>query len=308
MEDILSDYHIGGCECEKFGLPLNFPPGTESSDSFIIEIGFKNFNRKFLNPYKENLGNISFEMIPIKGGEFIMGDNEDESDDAPEHNAFVSDFLLGKHEVTIEEYLLFAHETRTHLPKWYEDIVSSDSLNNSISKSRYVEWGLSLLNPRLPIIGVSWIDANSYCHWLSNRTKKKFRLPTEAEWEYAAGGGSNNRSKFAGASNEEQLDLYAWHDGNSNNIIHEVGLKQPNALGLYDMCGNVWEWCLDYYRSDSYIKGRKKKASETQPDKFRVYRGGSCLNTTKYTSVTYRNFCVPDSSEENLGFRVVLEV
>jgi formylglycine-generating enzyme required for sulfatase activity len=130
-----------------------------------------------------------------------------------------------------------------------------------------------------PVVHVSWNDAKAYCAWLSEKTGKTVRLPTEAEWEYAAGGGSGKRTKYAGTSEASELTDHAWYSENSGGNTHLVGEKKPNSLGLHDMSGNVWEWCEDWYGETYYdeckTKGRVSNPHGPTTGRARVLRGGS---------------------------------
>ena len=139
---------------------------------------------------------------------------------------------------------------------------------------------------------------------LNRLTGKNYRLPTEAEWEYAAGGGSTNRTKWAGTNSESSLESYAWYGSNSNSQTHPVGTKSPNGLGLYDMSGNVWEWCSDW-------KANYSSSSQTNPQgpssgSYRVSRGGSFGRDPSYCRAANRLGDRPGLPRDGLGFRVVL--
>ena len=162
-------------------------------------------------------------MIPIDGGTFTMGSNDGGSDEKPTHTVKVSSFSMGKHEVTVAEYKAFciaAGRTMPDAPSW-------GWIDNH------------------PIVNVNFDDANAYCKWLSETTGKNYRLPTEAEWEYAARGGTkSNNFIYSGGNISEDV---AWSSNNAGGQTQAVGLKSANELGLYDMSGNAWEWCTDWY-------------------------------------------------------------
>ena len=135
---------------------------------------------------------------------------------------------------------------------------------------------------------------------LNRLTGKNYRLPTEAEWEYAAGGGSTNRTKWAGTNSESSLESYAWYGSNSNSQTHPVGTKSPNGLGLYDMSGNVWEWCNDWYKGYPGSSGITDYTGS-----FRVIRSGGWGDGPSYCRAANRRN-TPEGRYVNLGFRVVL--
>jgi formylglycine-generating enzyme required for sulfatase activity len=161
----------------------------------------------------------------------------------------------------------------------------------------------------LPVENVSWNDAVEFCKEVSEKEGKTYRLPTEAEWEYACRAGTT--TKFSFGNSESQLGYYAWYKQNSGDKTHPVGEKKPNAWGLYDMQGNVWEWCLDWYAKNWYSKGpAENPLNERYGDKWgRVLRGGGWDASPAYfCSVSLRlNYCYPSVRIENVGFRVVLD-
>ena len=154
-----------------------------------------------------------------------------------------------------------------------------------------------------PVEQVSWHDAVAYCKKLSSLTGKRFRLPTEAEWEYAARGGQKSKGyKYAGSNS---LDGVAWYYINSGNKTEEVGKKQPNELGLYDMTGNVWEWCSDWYGEEYYKESSADNLKGPATGTYRVLRGG-CYNARLLNPrVANRLYNTPDSRNRKDGFRVV---
>ena len=183
----------------------------------------------------------------------------------------LSSFSIGRYEVTQEEW---------------EAVMGSNPSN--------------FKGKKLPVEQVSWDDCQTFIRKLNQMTGKHFRLPTEAEWEYAARGGNKSRGyKYAGGDN---LGSVAWYTDNSGNKTHEVGKKQPNELGLYDMSGNVREWCQDW-------KGGYRSSSQTNPTgpssgSYRVNRGGDWINRARYCRVSYRSYITPDNRNSLLGLRL----
>lgn len=154
----------------------------------------------------------------------------------------------------------------------------------------------------LPVERVSWEDCQAFITKLNQLTGKTFRLPTEAEWEYAARGGAKSRGyKYSGSNN---IDDVAWYDDNSDDETHPVKTKAPNELGLYDMSGNVFEWCNDWY--GDYSRSAQTNPTGPNTGSFRVYRGGSWVSGAGSCRVSFRNYDYPGYRFNLLGFRLVL--
>jgi len=234
---------------------------------------------------------VSAKMVYVKGGWFEMGADDGytinanpNSHEGPIHKVYLNDFYIRNYEVTFAEYDKFCEATGRRKPE---------------DKS----WGRG----NRPVINVSWHDATAYCEWLSIQTGKSYRLPTEAEWEYAARGGNKSRGfEYSGSNNINEV---AWYSNNSNDKTHPVGTKQQNELGIYDMSGNVNEWCNDWYSDDYY--SRSPDRNPTGPLKGnsnynRIIRGGSWLENEIECRVTWREFC--SRQYENTGFRYVQDL
>ena len=266
----------------------------------------KQTSKKTEKNYTEKVGNTAFEMIYVKGGTFNMGSNEDVRE-KPIHKVSVDDFYIGEKVVTVNEYMVFANETNSHFPEWMEK--GSEYNVDTGTDEHYKNLGDALKNGNNPIVGVSWLDATAYCKWLSDKTTgKSYRLPTEAEWEYAAGGGASallsNRNKWAGTKNENKLGDYAWYGKNSDSKTHVVGDKLPNELKLYDMSGNVWEWCNDWYNEDYYKNSPKDNPQGAKSGSSRVMRGGGWSYDADGCRVAFRSNYVPVNRISNGGFRL----
>ena len=212
-------------------------------------------------------------MVRIEGGTFRMGSMEDK-DEQPIHPVTLHSFEIGKYPVNQRQW----------------KAVMGDNPSG-------------FRGDDLPVEKVSWEDCQLYCEQLSKKTGLSFRLPTEAEWEYAAGGGNRDRTKWAGTDQENQLEAYAWYEKNSNNQTHPVGQKKPNALGLYDMSGNVWEWCQDRWRESYQDAPADGSAWEAGKSAYRVRRGGRWSSTAANLRVANRNSGDPDRRGYFLGFR-----
>ncbi len=214
------------------------------------------------------------EMVFVKGGTFMMGSNNGGDDERPVHQVTVSDFSIGKYEVTQAQWRI---------------LMGSNSSNFS---------GCD----QCPVEQVSWDDVQQFITTLNSKTGKKYRLPTEAEWEYAARGGNQSRGYTYSGGND--IGSVAWYDGNSGYKTHAVGQKQANELGIYDMSGNVWEWCSDWY--GPYSSSAEVNPSGGYSSKSRVSRGGGWGYNPQNCRMANRDFNVPGASYFNLGFRLVL--
>jgi formylglycine-generating enzyme required for sulfatase activity len=225
------------------------------------------------------------EMVLVEGGTFTMGNSAKtaEDEEKPAHKVTVKNFYISKYEVTVAQYKAFCTATKRAMPP-------------------APNWGW---NEKHPIVNVTWNDAVAYCEWLSKKTGKKYRLPTEAEWEFAARGGKKSKNlKYAGSAN---IDEVAWYDKNSNKQTQPVGTKNPNELGLYDMTGNVWEWCSDWFLHDYYMKSPVENPQGPAKGNLRVQRSGSWINYFEDNRITIRNANLPTEKDGFFGFRVAMD-
>jgi formylglycine-generating enzyme required for sulfatase activity len=253
------------------------------------------------------------KMIRIPGGSFLMGSPEGEGQDyeRPEHRVTVSTFQMAETEVTNAQYAAFLNAKGNQEEggrTWYS--VEGDLSFGGIKGRIVEEDGVFVVEAGYenhPVYNVSWYGARAYCQWLSEQTGQGYRLPTEAEWEYAAGGGLVDRDavgkrkyEYAGGAD---LDAVGWYTENTNDTgTRPVRQKKPNGLGLYDMSGNVWEWCNDWhgdYSGEAQVDPRGPDSGSG-----RVGRGGGWGNRATYCRVADRSRVYPGLRGNDLGFRV----
>lgn len=216
--------------------------------------------------------------VRVKGGCFRMGDifQAGGPDERPEHEVCLRDFSIGKYPVTQLQWEQVA--------------------GNNPSKYR---------GDDLPVENVSFYEVQTFIKALREKTGKKWRLPTEAEWEYAARSGGKPQ-KYPGTSKVDELSDYAWTEGNSDAKIHPVGTKRPNDFGIYDMAGNVWQWVSDRYGRDYYRQSPKDNPKGDPFGVNRVLRGGSAAKEPFFVRVSNRDYQAPEHRETYVGFRLAL--
>ncbi|PID26664.1 MAG: hypothetical protein CR982_08945 [Candidatus Cloacimonadota bacterium] len=241
---------------------------------------------------------INDGFIFVEGGVFQMGDilSEGSLDESPVHSVTLNSFYISKYEVTQEEY----------------ENLMDENPSNYIGENK-------------PVENITWYQAVSYCNKLSamegleecysgfgediscDFTKNGYRLPTEAEWEYAARGGIHNTDNFrySGCNEIDELGDYAWYEPNSSNQTHNVGGKEPNQLGIYDMNGNVWEWCNDWYDGNYYDNSENTNPTGPNSGSYRIIRGSSWGYYHQSCRVASRNSELPGNVTNDIGFRVV---
>ena len=244
-------------------------PQTEVEDSCTV---YSNSNHQRI------LQELADHMVYVQGGTFTMGatsvqGSDAEDDEKPAHSVTLSSYYIGKTEVTQE--------------LWQAVMDSNPS---------------KFKGDRKPVEQVSWNDCQTFISKLNSLTGKKFRLPTEAEWEFAARGGIKSKGyKYSGSNT---LDDVAWYLENSGETTHEVGTKSPNELGLYDMSGNVEEWCNDWY--GNYSSSPSNNPTGSGSGTYRVGRGGCWLNSDWDCRSSYRDRNTPDDRYNDLGLRLCL--
>lgn len=239
---------------------------------------------KLQNAEAKKEKSLGIDFVFVSGGSFQMGNTLDNGDDdeKPVHTVQIKDFYMSRYEITFAQYEVFCRETKKPVPP-----------DNG--------WG----RDNRPVINVNWEEAREFCVWFSRRTGMNVRLPTEAEWEYAA----RNRGesiKWAGTSLEAELEQYAWSIRNSGQQTHPVGQKKTNGLGLYDMSGNAYEWCADGYDKKFYQKSLGANP-QAQARKEMVQRGGSAKDAAANLRCANRYACEAKSRNCDFptGFRVV---
>ena len=219
---------------------------------------------------------VTFKMIYVKSGTFIMGATSEQtgaySDELPAHSVTLGNYYIGETEVTQE--------------LWTAVMGSNPSRFSG--------------NMQCPVEMVSWNDCQTFISKLNELTRATFRLPTEAQWEFAARGGNNSQGYIYSGSNT--IDDVAWYASNSSSTTHPVKTKAPNELGIYDMSGNVWEWCSDWW--GGYTSSAQTDPTGPNTGSRRVFRGGSWYSIATHSRITIRDNCAPSISGKNAGLRL----
>ena len=253
---------------------------------FLFFINFIYSQKKDFSNYNQKIGGVDYglDMISINGGNFKMGSPSYEAnrmaDEGPVHEVYVDSFWMGKFEITWDIFHLF-------MSREIDKNQASSNVNNEVNlevdavsaaTTPYVEMSFGMGTDGYPAISMTQLSASKFCEWLSAMTGNYYRLPTEAEWEYACRAGSDTPYSF---EDKNQISDYAWYDENSDGKYHKVGEKKPNPWGLHDMHGNVSEWTLDQYKptiyqkSDTQVSNPFENATKLYP---RVARGGSFMD------------------------------
>ncbi len=222
-----------------------------------------------------------YELVRIPAGTFMMGSAEYFYDEQPVHEVRLSKFYMGRYPVTNEEYGRFLMEN----PDAKEPQYWNDGKYNQL---------------RQPVVGVSWDDALQFAEWA------EMQLPTEAQWEYACRAGTATR--YHTGDSRADLDRAGWYDKNSEAMLYPVGQKEPNAWGLYDMHGNSFEWCKDWYRNDYYKISPSDNPPGPDSGEYKVFRGGSWFSFAASCRSAHRGRGYPDSRDRTVGFRLVKSI
>jgi formylglycine-generating enzyme required for sulfatase activity len=250
--------------------------------------------------------NPLLQMATIDGGSFMMGSKDDnqiaETDEQKQHKVVINTFSINKFEVTVWEWKDYCKKTKKKMPAT-------------------PAWGW---NDNNPINNITWVEAIQYCNWLSKQDGLKpayaiagpnitcdfaangYRLPTEAEWEFVAKGGK--KSKGYAYSGSNKIDDVAWHLKNSQKKPHVVGTKMPNELGIFDMNGNVWEWCWDWYNKDYYKIEDTNNPTGPARGENKTVRGGSWDSQLNYLRNSNRVSTPPQKTHEFYGFRIARNI
>lgn len=224
------------------------------------------------------VNDVTYKMVYVPGGTFAMGatveqENYAVNDERPVHNVTLSNYMIGQTEVT--------------QGLWQAVMGSNPSF---------------FIGDDCPVENVTWNDCQTFIQKLNSLTGQHFRLPTEAEWEYAARGGRRSIGYIYSGNND--IHSIAWYTDNSSGRTHPVALKQPNELGIYDMSGNVWEWCQDWY--GSYSSSSQTNPAGVSTGNFKVYRGGGWRRAASFCRSARRNGNAPSRSNDDIGLRLAL--
>lgn len=228
--------------------------------------------------------NAQENYVSIPEGTFIRGNDKGGSDEIPEHKVMVSKYEINKYPVTVADWKKYCQSTQAKMPD-------------------APAWGWKDTHP---IINISWFEAVAYCEWLSINSTKVYRLPTDAEWEYAAKGAIMMDSFEYSGSNK--LEEVAWYSKNSNNQTQAIGQKNPNRLGIFDMTGNVREWCNDWYGKFQNNMDSLFNPKGPETGHYKVVRGGSWDSPAYFCRNTARSGHGPYDKLNTVGFRLVIDV
>ncbi len=284
--------------------------GLQPSTTYYVRAFATNGNGTVYGNEVQFTSVILMETVLLNGGTFLMGspNGTGEIDEHPQHSVTVSSFRISKYEITNQQYADFLNDINadsngSNDEHGWLDMTSNDCQISYDGSHFVVDAG----KENYPVIDVSWYGAKAFCEYYGGR------LPTEAEWEFAARGGNNSNDYIYSGSNN--IDDVAWYWNNSTNLenplnqnkgTHIIGRKNPNELGLYDMSGNVMEWCNDLYDSNYYHNSPSNNPQGPSVGTYRVCRGGSWGSYANNIRVTTRfNYCCDIYSSYNLGFRPV---
>lgn len=264
---------------------------------FLIGFGAYSSNHRAADLDRGISNSIGMMLMPINPGKFRMGSPAGEpgrGNDEKQHDVVISiGFHMGAHEVTQGQ---FAQVMEGDNPSFFRGLELRKRLGQETSSDQY------------PVESVTWFDAVKFCERLTSLPAEKaagriYRLPTEAEWEYACRAGSNTRFFFG--EDESDLRFHGWVRANSDGRTHPVGLKKPNAWGMYDMYGNVWEWCSDWY-APALPSDETKDPAGPGAGRLKIIRGGDWGDEPLYCRSAERDSIQPTHTGNDRGFRVVM--
>ena len=224
-----------------------------------------------------DVNGVKFEMVCVEGGSFMMGSEDGFDDEEPVHTVTLDHYAIGKTQVT---------------QALWQAVMGSNPSNN--------------IGATHPVEKVSWDDCQLFIEKLNQLTGKRFSLPTEAQWEFAARGGNLSKGYTYAGSND--LNSVGWYNDNSGNQTHPVGEKHPNELGLFDMSGNVWEWCWDWFDANYYSRSPERNPQGPDSGSGLVYRGGSRWNSAESCRVSFRSYNYPFDRCNDMGLRLSLSL
>ena len=282
-------YNKGNYEkaIENLELYLKYETANPKAEAKqLLENAKKRLAEEELNFIETTLG-LNMKMIYVEGGTFMMGAPEDDEeawpDECPQHQVTLSSYYIAEYEVTQSQ--------------WQK--IMGTTIYQQRDKTIWTD--LHGVGSNYPMYYVNHDEAKAFCEKLTNLTGKTYKLPTDAQWEFAARGGNKSRGyKYSGSNS---IDAIAWYENNSSSTSHPVGQKQPNELGLYDMTGNVMEWCSDW--NDSYSSSHQINPEGPSSGQYRVLRNGGWEFPAESCRVSFRFASEPSNRDRLSGFRVV---
>ncbi|MEN9444443.1 MAG: Serine/threonine-protein kinase pkn1 [Bacteroidota bacterium] len=270
----------------------------ESGKTYMVVTGEVHTDAK-----PKEVDKTGVEMVQVPGGSFEMGGSLGDDDERPHHTVTLADYSISKYEVTNDQFCRFLNNMNVQQSGIMENTMLIDMQDEDVQ----IEYKSGYFNPKLgrenyPVIEVSWFGADAYCRWAGGS------LPTESEWEYAAkGGNATQKHEYSGSEKPAEVSWFTDNSTGDDYFPEEgsrpVGQKKPNELGLYDMSGNVWEWCLDWY--GKYDETPKVNPKGPSTGRFRVLRGGSWRFEASRLRTAYRYSRTPLYSNDDRGFRLV---
>lgn len=262
---------------------------------------------KMVNPTNTNIDLPFIQMVYVQGGTFEMGGESGDTDEVPVHSVTLNDFEISSFEITISQFRKFVKETNYRTEAEVEGWAWI--FDGEWKKKSGYNWQMNAkgekAGEREPVTFVSWNDCQKFTEWISEKFNGRFRLPTEAEWEYAARGGVHaGTGQFSGG---ELAPFLGWFETNTRGSAQSVGGQKTNELNLHDMSGNVWEWCADWYGVAYYARSSTSNPKGELNSEYRVMRGGSWNNNEASGRITNRHKNRPNERDSFTGFRVVRE-